>query len=494
MSRELVLVVDALAHEKGVSKEIVFKALEQALASAICKHLHANVDVEVAIDREKGEYQAWRLWKVVETLEDQERQVTLPEAQKIDPNAQIGSIIREPLAHIDLGRISAQTAKQVMLQKVREAEKSQLLEDFLLRGTKLVNGTVKRIERGHAIIEVGKIVGLLRREQMIPRENFRVNDRVRAYIIKVEPEARGPQLLLSRTCPEFLAALFALEVPEIEMGLVEIKAVARDPGQRAKIAVKSNDPRTDPIGTCVGLKGSRVQAVTNELGGERIDIILWSEDPVQFILNAMAPAAIESISVDEDTHCVNVIVAPESLSQAIGKGGQNVQLASALTGWVINVLSRDEAEEKEQQEAAKIFNFFIEKLQCSEEIAELLVNEGFSSLEELAYIPKHELVALGLEQSVVDDLRAKARHTLLLEELHENDSDTEIASRLRSVVAADDESLQKLVGAGITSVEALADFSADELSEQAGIDEEKAKALIIAARAPWFNEAQAGSK
>jgi len=310
---------------------------------------------------------------------------------------------------------------------------------------------------------------------MIPRETFRINDRIRAYIIKVEPEGRGPQLILSRTCPEFLTALFALEVPEIEMGLIDIKAVARDPGRRAKIAVKSNDLRIDPIGTCVGLKGSRVQAVTNELGGERIDIVLWSEDPVQFILNAMAPAAVESISIDEDTHRVDVIVAPESLAQAIGKNGQNVQLASALTGWEINVLTRDEAEEREQQESLRIFNFFVEKLGCTEEVAELLVNEGISTLEELAYMPKNELVSFGLDEALVDDLRAKARHILLLEELQESDTSNEMLSQLKNAVAMDEESWQKLVNAGITSIEELADFAADELSEKPASTKKKPK-------------------
>ena len=364
MSREILLLVDALAREKNVAKEVVFGALEMALASATKKRIHDEADVRVSIDRNTGEFESFRRWHVVAEDEfvNEYLQIPLSEASKDDADVELGDFIEEPLEPIDFGRIGAQAAKQVILQKIRDAEREQILNDFLERKEHLVTGTIKRMERGNAIVESGKIEALLPRDQMIPKENLRVGDRVRAYLLKIDRAARGPQLILSRTAPEFIMKLFELEVPEIEDGLMEIKAAARDAGMRAKIAVKSNDPRVDPIGTCVGMRGTRVTAVTNELAGERVDIVLWSQDPAQFVIGALAPAEVSSIVVDEEKHSMDVVVDENNLAIAIGRGGQNVRLASEMTGWNINLMTEEESQKKSEAETAATRVLFMEKL------------------------------------------------------------------------------------------------------------------------------------
>src|SRR5574337_719126 len=361
MSREILLLVDALAREKNVAKDIVFAALESALASATKKRVHDEADVRVSIDRESGDYESFRRWVVLPDaeVENDEAQMGLIDAREIAPEIQIGEYIEEPLEPIDFGRIGAQAAKQVILQKIRDAEREQVLDDFLERNEHLVTGSIKRMERGNAIIEVGRLEAMLPRDQMIPKENLRVGDRVKAYLLRIDRNARGPQLILSRTAPEFLIKLFDLEVPEIEDGLLEIKACSRDPGSRAKIAVKSNDPRVDPIGTCVGMRGSRVQAVTGELAGERVDIILWSDDPATFVINALAPAEISSILVDEEKHSMDIVVDEDNLAQAIGRGGQNVRLASELTGWELNIMTMEESQAKNEEEFSVLRQLFM---------------------------------------------------------------------------------------------------------------------------------------
>ncbi|MBX6393076.1 MAG: transcription termination/antitermination protein NusA, partial [Burkholderiales bacterium] len=389
MGRELLLLVDALAREKNVQKDVVFGALEQAIASATKKRFSEDVEVRVSIDRETGDFESFRRWQVVpdDELQNPAAQIKLSEARLEEPNIEADDYIEEPLEPIEFGRIGAQAAKQVILQKIRDAEREQILQDFLARGEKLVTGTIKRMERGNAIVESGRVEAILPRDQMIPKENLRVGDRVRAYLLRVDRSLRGPQLVLSRTAPEFIIELFRLEVPEIEEGLLEIKSAARDPGVRAKIAVHTNDKRIDPIGTCVGMRGSRVQAVTQELAGERVDIVLWSPDPAQFVIGALAPADVVSIVVDEEKHSMDVVVDEANLAIAIGRNGQNVRLASELTGWQINLMTEEESKEKNERETAALRALFMEKLDVDQEVADILIQEGFTSLEEVAYVP-----------------------------------------------------------------------------------------------------------
>jgi len=489
MSREILLLVDALAREKNVSKEIVFSALEMALASATKKRFHEDVETRVSIDRETGSYDSFRVWEVVadDLVEFPERQIGLSEAQQQQPDIQLEHFLEEQLEPIEFGRIGAQAAKQVILQKIRDAEREQILNDFLLRKEYLVTGTIKRMERGSAIIESGRIEGLLPRDQMIPKENLRVGDRVRAYLLRVERGGRGPQLILSRTAPEFIAKLFELEVPEIEEGLLEVKGAARDPGARAKIAVKSNDPRIDPIGTCVGMRGSRVQAVTGELAGERVDIILWSPEAAQFVINALAPAEVSSIVVDEDKHSMDVVLEEEQLAQAIGRSGQNVRLASELTGWELNIMTVEEAQQKNESEATSIRTLFIEKLDVDEEIAGILVQEGFSSVEEVAYVPINEMLEIeGFDEDLVNELRARARNALLTEAIVSEEKVEHVAEDMMSLDGMDNETLRALAAQGITTSEDLAELGVDELVDMVHMDAERASKLIMAARAPWF--------
>ena len=489
MSREILLLVDALAREKTVEKEIVFTALEMALASATKKRFNEDADTCVSIDRETGDYQSYRRWMVVadDELEDPIRQVALSEAQNEDTSIELGEYRQELLEPVEFGRIGAQAAKQVIFQKIRDAEREQTLNDFLERDDYMITGAIKRIERGSAIIESGRIEAELSRDQMIPKENLRIGDRVRAYLHKVDRAARGPQLKLSRITPEFLMKLFELEVPEIEEGLLEIKMAARDPGSRAKIAVHSSDSRIDPIGTCVGMRGSRVQAVISELAGERVDIILWSDDPATFIVNALAPAEISSIMIDEDNHSMDIVVDDDNLAQAIGRGGQNVRLASELTGWELNIMTEEESQTKNQEEATLISKLFMEKLDVDEEMADFLVQEGFSTLEEIAYVPIDEMMEIeSFDEQTVEELRNRARNVLLTDAIVSEEKVENVAEDLLSLEGMDIETVRELAEKGINTQMELADLAADDLVEMTGMDIERAGQLIIKAREPWF--------
>lgn len=489
MSREILLVVDVMSREKNVSKDVIFSALELALASATKKRFHEDVDVRVDVDRETGEYSTCRRWHVVpdDAVEFPERQIGLTDALARNAEIELDGYIEEPLEPVEFGRIGAQAAKQVILQKIREAEREQILNDFLQREEYLVTGTIKRMERGNAIIESGRIEALLPREQMIPKENLRIGDRVRAYLSRVDRAGRGPQLILSRIAPEFLVKLFELEVPEIEEGVLEIKSAARDPGARAKIAVKSNDQRIDPIGTCVGMRGSRVQAVTSELAGERVDIILWSPDPAQFVINAMAPAEISSIVVDEEKHSMDVVVDTDQLAQAIGRLGQNVRLASELTGWTLNIMTEEEADLKNQEESTAIITQFMQKLDVDEEVAGILVREGFSTLEEVAYVPISEMLEIeSFDEDTVNELRSRARNALLTEAIASEEKVAAPSAELLAMEGMDDKTARTLASKAVVTMDDLADLAVDDLVEMTGMDSERAKDLIMTARAPWF--------
>ncbi len=489
MSREMLLLVDALAREKNVNKEIVFGALEMALASATKKRIHDEAEVRVTINRANGSYESFRRWHVVAENEyvNEYREQPISEAQKIDPEIECGEFLEEPLEPIDFGRIGAQAAKQVILQRIRDAEREQILNDFLERKEAVVSGTIKRMERGNAIVEAGKVEALLPRDQMIPKENLRVGDRVKAYLLRIDRNARGPQIILSRTAPEFVMRLFELEVPEISDGLMELKACARDPGMRGKIAVKANDQRIDPIGTCVGLRGSRVTAVRNEIGGENIDIVLWSADPAQFVIGALSPAEVSSIVVDEEKHAMDVVVDEDNLAIAIGRSGQNVRLASELTGWTINLMTEDESAKKAEEEHAVTRQAFIAKLDIDDELADLLIEEGFSTLEEVAYVPLAEMLEIdGLDEETVNELRNRARNVLLTEAIATEEQLEKVADDLISLEGMTKEIAAKLAGNGVKTRDDLAELAVDELMEMTGIDEERAKELILKARAHWF--------
>ncbi|MDP2142593.1 MAG: transcription termination factor NusA [Gallionella sp.] len=489
MSREILLLVDALSREKNVDKEVVFEALESALASATKRRFDDEADVRVAIDRNTGEYESFRRWEVMddETFETPDLHIKLEEAQKRDPEFQLGDFIEEPLENVDFGRIGAQAAKQVIFQKIRDAEREQVLADFMERKEHLVSGTVKRLERGNALIEFGKIEALLPREQMIPKENLRVGDRVRAHLLRVDRGPRGPQVVLSRTSNELLVKLFELEVPEIEEKLLEIVSAARDPGSRAKIAVLSHDSRIDPIGTCVGMRGSRVQGVTNELAGERVDIILWAEDPATYVINALAPAEVSSIVVDEDKHSMDVVVEEENLAQAIGRGGQNVRLASEMTGWELNIMTVEQSNEKHAEEFSKIRVAFMEKLDVDEEVADILVQEGFNTLEEVAYVPLEEMLEIeSFDEATVNELRSRARNSLLTAAIANEEMVEHGIEDLLKLDGMDEQTARVLTAKGVTTQEQLADLDVDELVEMSGMDSERANTLIMAARAPWF--------
>ncbi len=493
MSREILLLVDALAREKNVEKEIVFGALELALASATKKRFQEDIDVRASVDRTTGEFSFFRRWQVVpdQEIEALSRQYKLHEAQEINPDMQLGEYIEEPLGGLEIGRIGAQTAKQVILQKIRDAEREQILNDFLMRKEHLVTGVIKRMERGSAIIESGRLEAMLPRDQMIPKENLRIGDRARACLWKIDRASRGPQLILSRTAPEFLVKLFELEVPELEDGLIEIKGAARDPGARAKIAVKSNDPRIDPIGTCVGMRGSRVQAVTSELAGERVDIILWNPDPAQFVINALAPAEVSSIVVDEEKHSMDIVVDEENLAQAIGRSGQNVKLASELTGWELNIMTVDESQKKTEEESGRVRAIFMEKLDVDQEVADILVLEGFSTLEEVAYVPLSEMLEVeAFDETTVNELRSRARNALLTQAIASEERVEHDIEDLMKVEGMDNDTARLLASKGIGTQEELADCATDDLVD-AGLDTERAKELIMAARAPWFAETNA---
>lgn len=491
MSREVLLLVDALAREKNVDKDVVFGALEAALASATKKRFEEDVDVRVAIDRESGEHETFRRWLVVPDdagLQEPDKQILLFEAKEQDPDINVDDFIEEQIESVEFGRIGAQAAKQVILQRIRDAEREQILNDYLDRGEKIMTGTIKRADKKGLIVESGRVEALLTRDQMIPKENLRTGDRVRAYILNVDRTARGPQIELSRTCPEFLIKLFENEVPEMEQGLLEIKAAARDPGVRAKIAVVAHDKRIDPIGTCVGVRGTRVTAVRNEVGGEAVDIVLWSEDPAQFVIGALAPAQVQSIVVDEEKHSMDVVVDEENLAVAIGRSGQNVRLASELTGWQINIMTPAESAQKQAEESSVVRKLFMEKLDVDEEVADILIEEGFSSLEEVAYVPLQEMLEIeAFDEDTVNELRNRARDVLLTMELAKEEKVEKVSQDLRDLEGLTPELIGKLAEGNIQTRDDLAELAVDELVEMTGVNEEQAKALIMKAREHWFS-------
>ncbi|MGA7799546.1 MAG: transcription termination factor NusA [Gammaproteobacteria bacterium] len=500
MNKEILLVVDAVSNEKGVDKEIIFEAIEAALASATKKKHGGEIDVRVAIDRQNGDYETFRRWLVVDDedpeFENPERQMLFGTAQTRESDIEVGGYIEEPMESVSFGRIAAQTAKQVIVQKVREAERAQVVEAYESRKGELVSGIVKRVERGNVFLDLGaNAEAIITRDEMIPREAVRPGDRLRGYLKDVRSEPRGPQLFVSRVAPEFLIELFKLEVPEVGQGLIEILGAARDPGLRAKIAVKSNDQRIDPVGACVGMRGSRVQAVSNELSGERIDIILWNENVAQFVINAMSPAEVISIVVDEDSHSMDLAVAEEQLSQAIGRGGQNVRLASQLTGWELNVMTEAQAEAKSEAEAQTLQQMFMEQLDVDEEVAVILVQEGFSSIEEVAYVPTHELLAVEeFDEDIVEELRGRARDVLLTKAIvsEEKFGGAEPAADLLEMEGMDRELAYTLAGRGVITREDLAEQAVDDLLDIEGMAEDRAASLIMTARAPWFADEQQG--
>lgn len=494
MNRELLMLVEAISREKNVERDVVFGAVELALAQATKKLYEGEVDIRVAIDRESGEYDTFRRWVVVPDdagLQNPEAEEMLMDAEERVPGIQVGEFIEEQIESLPIGRIGAMTAKQVILQKIRDAEREMLLNEFMARGEKIFTGTVKRMDKGDIIVESGRVEGRLRRSEMIPKENLRNGDRVRAMIMEVDLTLRGAPIVLSRSAPEFMIELFRNEVPEIEQGLLEIKSCARDPGSRAKIAVISHDKRVDPISTCVGVRGTRVNAVTTELAGERVDIVLWSEDPAQFVIGALAPANVSSIVVDEEKHAMDVVVDEENLAIAIGRGGQNVRLASELTGWKINIMDAAESAQKHAEETDSARKLFMEKLDVDEELASILVEEGFSSLEEVAYVPLSEMLEIeAFDEETVTELRARAKDALLTMEIAQEESVSEVSQDLRELEGLTPELVAKLAAGGVQTRDDLADLAIDELTELTGQTADEAKALIMKAREHWFTDGQ----
>lgn len=482
MSREILMLVDALAREKNVDKEVVFGALEHALAQATKKRYEGEVDIRVSIDRDTGEFESFRRWHVVPDeagLQLPDQEILYFEAKEQIDDIDVDDHIEEPIESVEFGRRFAQDTKQVVLQRIRDAEREQILADFLERGDALVTGTIKRMERGDAIVESGKIEARLPRDQMIPKENLRIGDRVRAFILRIERNARGPQVILSRNAPEFIMKLFELEVPEIEQGLLQIKSAARDPGVRAKIAVFTSDKRIDPIGTCVGMRGSRVQGVTGELGGERVDIVLWSEDPAQFVIGALAPANVSSILVDEEKHAMDVVVDEENLAIAIGRGGQNVRLASELTGWQINIMTAEESADKAASETAGIRILFMEKLDVDQEVADILAQEGFSTLEEIAYVPITEMLEIeSLDEDTVTELRNRARDALVTEAIASEEGLEGMDEELVNFEGLDRVTAGKLGLAGIKTLDMFAGLAYDEFGAILALPVDRARQLI----------------
>ena len=498
MNKEILLVVDAVSNEKGVDKGIIFEAIEAALAMATKKRYTNDIDVRVCIDRSTGDYETFRRWEIVadDAMEHPERETTISAAQVEDPDIEVGAFVEDEIESVGFGRISAQTAKQVIVQKVREAERAQVFDEYKDRVGELIMGVVKRVERGNVYIDLGKnIDAIIPREDMIPRESVRPGDRLRGYLKEVNPEARGPQLLVSRTDPHFLIELFKIEVPEIGEGLIDILGAARDPGSRAKIAVRSNESRIDPVGACVGMRGSRVQAVSNELAGERVDIVLWDENPAQFVINAMSPADVESIVVDEDANSMDVAVAEDQLSQAIGRNGQNVKLASELSKWTLNVMSESDAEKKSEAESEKTVKAFMVQLDVDEEVAGILVQEGFTTIDEVAYVPVEEMLEIEeFDEDIVEELRSRAKDVLLTRAISSEEEITQVepAKDLLEMEGMDLELAYKLTGLGVVTMEDLAEQSVDELMQVEGMDEDAAAKLIMTARAPWFAEETQG--
>ena len=499
MNKEILYVVDAVSNEKAVDQEVIFEAIEAALATASRKKQGKDIEVRVKIDRETGDYDTFRRWEVSEEqeeggLEFPLKQITLEAAQIDEPEIQLGEYVEDEIDSVEFGRIAAQTAKQVIVQKVREAERARVVEAFQDKVGELIMGTVKRVERGNVYLDLGEnIEAFFPREDVIPREAIRPGDRLRGFLKEVRAEARGPQLFVSRTAPEFLVELFKLEVPEVGQDLIEIIAGARDPGSRAKIAVKSNDNRMDPVGACVGMRGSRVQAVSNELAGERVDIILWDDNPAQFVINAMSPAEVESIVVDEDAHSMDVAVDDEKLSQAIGKGGQNIRMASQLTGWDLNIMSTADMENKAESEGRVLVELFMKQLDVDEEVAVVLAAEGFSSIEEVAYVPESEFLSIEeFDEEIVEELRGRARDALLMKAISQEEDEGEPKQDLLEMEGMDEALAHKLASKGVCAMDDLAELAIDELTEIQEMTEERASALIMTARAPWFeNEEEA---
>jgi N utilization substance protein A len=497
MNKQILEVVEAVSNEKGVAREIIFEALEAALASATRRKHGDDIEVRVEIDRKTGEYKTFRRWKVFADdsteLEFPERELRLDDAKDVDPKAEIGGFVEVPMESVAFGRIAAQTAKQVIVQKVREAERAQVVDEYKDRVGSLVSGIVKRVDRHGVYVDLGgNAEGFVPREHMIPRELVRPQDRLKALLREVRSEARGPQLFLSRTSPDFLIELFKLEVPEVGQGLIQILGAARDPGARAKIAVKSLDPRIDPVGACVGMRGSRVQAVSNEIAGERVDIIPWVENQAQFVVNAMQPAEVTSIVMDEDAHSMDIAVTEDRLSQAIGRGGQNVRLASELTGWRLNVMSEQQAAERSDEEAGALREMFKTQLDVDDDIANVLVQEGFSTIEEVAYVPTSELLGIEeFDEEMVEELRNRARDVLLTQAIasEEKIDESGPAEDLLALDGMDKELAYELASRGIRTRDELAEQSLDELGEVPGLDPERAGQLIMAARAHWFGNA-----
>lgn len=496
MNKEILLVVDSVSNERGVSKDIIFEAIELALATATKKRNRLDIDARVAIDRQTGDYDTFRRWLVVDDepveLELPDQQIHLSDAREKQAGIEVGEFIEEPMESVEFGRIAAQTAKQVIVQKVREAERAQVLDAYKDRVGELLNGVVKRVDRGNVIMDLGgNAEAVILREDLIPREAVRTGDRIRGYLKEVRAEARGPQLFVSRVAPEMLIELFKLEVPEVGEELIEIIGAARDPGSRAKIAVRSHDPRIDPVGACVGMRGSRVQAVSNELAGERIDIILFDENPAQYVINAMAPADVTSIVVDEDSHSIDIAVGEANLSQAIGRGGQNVRLASQLTGWELNVMTETDAQLKGEAEAEATQAMFVDQLNVDEDVAMILVQEGFTSLDEIAYVPESEMLAIEeFDADTVEELRRRSRDILITRAIADEEifTSSEPAQDLLELDGMDERLAHILAGRGVVTQEDLAEQSVDELTDIEDLDAERAAELIMAARAPWFAE------
>ncbi len=498
MSKEILMVVDAVSNEKGVEKDIIFEAIEAALASASRRKHGEDIEVRVAIDRETGDYDTFRRWLVFEDesteLEVPDRELRMIDAVDVDENAEPGGYVEIPMESVEFGRIAAQTAKQVIVQKVREAEREQVVEEYKERAGEMLSGLVKRVDRNGVYIDLGgNAEGFVPREHMVPREPVRPQDRIKALLTEVRSEPRGPQLFMTRTSPQFLVELFKIEVPEVGQGLIDILGAARDPGLRAKIAVRSNDSRIDAVGACVGMRGSRVQAVSNELAGERVDIILWDDNTAQFVVNSMSPAEVVSIVVDEDKHSMDIAVEEDKLSQAIGRGGQNIRLASELTGWELNVMTAADAEEKSESEMRELIALFSKQLDVDEEVSLILVQEGFSTIEEVAYVPASELVEIEeFDEGIVDELRSRARDVLLTQAIvqEEKIDEVEPAEDLLSLEGMDKGLAFLLASKGVVTREDLAELATDDLLEIHEMDAEDAAALIMKARAHWFEEEQ----
>ena len=494
MSKEILMVAEAVSNEKGVDRAVIFDAMEQALAMATKKRYEENANIRVSIDRESGNYESFRWWEVVadDVLAELGTQLTTEEAEECDATLQVGDIYEESVDNVEFGRIAAQIAKQVIVQKVKDAERELIIDRFRHRVGELLSGTVKKVTRDHIIVDFGdNAEGILPREELVGREIFRVNDRTRAILQSIREETRGPQLNLSRSVPEMLVQLFEIEVPEISEGIIEIKSAARDPGQRAKIAVKSKDARIDPVGACVGMRGSRVQAVSNELDEERVDIVLWDDNPAQLVINAMAPAEVESLIIDEDAGSMDVAVNEENLAQAIGKGGQNVRLASELTKWTINVMTTEDAAKKQEAESSDVVAILMEALDVDDDVATVLVDEGFTSVEEVAYVPLDEMKAIdGFDEEIAEELRARAKDALLTRALASEEKLTrkEPAEDLLAMDGMTKQLAEQLCAIDVVTMEDLAEQAVDDLLVIDGLDADKAGQLIMTARAPWFEE------